>query len=248
MIKTNGLRKGVTTAVFTSAVVVLIIVAAVGYGLYATKSTSGTQTTTTITETTTQVSATATITLTASGSGTASGNAGASNYQTVTGLAFSHWTAIGDANLSGTMSQYSSNAALWWYVHGSALNTTSGPYTGSAISSTWTKFFAAGPTYWTVYNYSLSFTSSSSASVTADVWYVIGSGNNTHTLYLPYELDYNYQNGQWTLTGDWWGLPHSPGYVYVGVMSPSSSASSGSTTSSSSSSTTTTSSYVGYGY
>jgi hypothetical protein len=163
---------------------------------------------------------------------------GFSSYQTVTGLAFSHWTAIGDANLSATMSQYSSSAALWWYVHDSPLNTTSGPYTGSAISTTWSKFFSSGPTYWTVYNYTLTFPSSTSAKVTADLWYVIGHGNSTHTLYLPYELDYSYSGGAWSLTADWWGLPHSPGVIYVGVITPSATVS---TSSSSSSSYTTTS-------
>lgn len=192
---------GVSTVVFASSVVVLIIIAGVGYGLYFMKggnSSSTTQTTSTSTTT----------------------SAMASNYQTVTGLAFSHWTAIGNANLSGTMSQYSSSAALWWYVHDSALNTTGTPYTGSQISDTWTKFFGVGPTYWTVFNYSLIFPSSTSAKVTADVWYVLGHGNATHTLYLPYELDYNFQNGQWQLTADWWGLPHSPGAVYAGVVTP----------------------------
>ncbi|MCL5068347.1 MAG: hypothetical protein M1368_08360 [Thaumarchaeota archaeon] len=224
------------------SVVVLIIIAGVGYGLYFMKAGS-----------------TTTITTSAITSGTTTATM-ASNYQTVTGLAFSHWTQIGIANLSGTISQYSSNAALWWYVHDSALNTTSGPYTGSQISSTWTKFFAAGPTYWTVYNYSLTFPSSTSAKITADVWYIIGHGNTTHTLYLPYELDYNFQSGQWYLTADWWGLPHSSGVIYSGVVSPSLSAvtttspttsssatSTSATSANSTTSTTTTSTYV-YSY
>jgi hypothetical protein len=174
------------------------------------------------------------------------------NYEIVTGLAFAHWTAIGDANLSATMSQYSSTASLWWYVHNSPLNTTSGPYTGSAISSTWTKFFSNGPSYWTVYNYSVVFLSASSAKVTADLWYVLGHGNNTHTLYLPYELDYNYQNGQWYLTQDWWGLPNAPGVVYSGVVSPSSTHAGTTTTTTATASITTSSTKSatpgGYGY
>ncbi|MDH2899966.1 MAG: hypothetical protein PXY39_03250 [archaeon] len=161
-----------------------------------------------------------------------------SSYQTVTGLAFSHWTAIGDANLTGTMSQYSSSAALWWYVQNSPLNTTSGPYTGSAISATWSKFFNSGPTYWTVYNYTLTFPSSTSAKVTADLWYVIGHGNSTHTLRLPYELDYSYSGGTWSLNADWWGLPHAAGLIYTGVITPSTSVSPSSSTSSTSTTTT----------
>jgi hypothetical protein len=65
--------------------------------------------------------------------------------------------SIGDSSLMGTMSQYSSSTALWCHVHGSALNTTSVAYTGSGISSAWTKFFGSGPTYWSVYNYTVSF-------------------------------------------------------------------------------------------
>ena len=184
---------GVSTVVFASTAVILIVIAAVGYGLYYMSTTS-------------------------------TPTASSSTSQVVTGLAYSHWEAIGDANLAGTVSQYSSSAALWWYVKGSALNTTSGAYTGTAISSTWQKFFKSGPTYWTVYNYSLTFSSSTAAKVTADVWYVIGNGNSTHTLHLPYELDYNLQSGSWVLTTDWWGLPNFPGLVFTGVVTPPSAA------------------------
>ena len=232
MIKIKRSHSAVTTTVFASAVVVLIVIAAIGYGLYATKGTSqASMTTATVTETT-----------------TISGSTAASNYQTVTALAFSHWTAIGNANLTGTITQYGSSAALWWYVHGSTLNTTAGPYTGSEISSTWTKFFGNGPTYWTAYNYSLAFSSSTSAKVTADIWYVLGNGNNTHTLYLPYELDYSYQNGQWSLTGDWWGLPHDPGLDYSGVVSPAAASSSTNTATSSTTTSSSTTSYYSYSY
>ncbi len=200
--------RAISSTLFAVIVVVLIIIAGFGFGLYATKSSAPSTT--------------------------------ASNTQIVSSLAFSHWTAIGDANLTATMSQYSSSAVLWWYVHDSALNTTTG-YTGNAISTTWTKFFSNGPTYWSAYNYSVSFPSSTSSKVTADLWYVLGHDNATHTLYLPYELDYNYLNGQWQLTADWWGLPSSPGFVYLGVVTPTTSSTTTiiSSTSSSTSSTAT---------
>ena len=206
--------EAVSTILFAAAVVALLIIAGVGFGLYYTKSTAPTTT--------------------------------ASSGQIVTSLAYSHWTAIGNANLTAALSQYSSAADLWWYVHGSALNTTSGPHTGSNISSTWTKFFSNGPTYWTAYNVSMTFPNSTSAKVTADIWFVLGHGNavnSTHTLYLPYELDYNYQNGQWQLSADWWGLPNNPGLVYLGVEAPVTSSTTTSSTSSSSSTTA-----VGGGY
>ncbi|MHB1907874.1 MAG: hypothetical protein ACYCQJ_03255 [Nitrososphaerales archaeon] len=212
-IKSN---QSISTIVFSVVLVIVIVIAAIGYALYFMQTPSQPSTT-------------------------------SSNYQTVTGLAYSHWTSIGDANLSGTMSQYTSSAALWWYVHNSPLNTTSGPYTGSAISATWTKFFNNGPTYWTVYNYTLVFTSSTTAKVTADVWYVLGHGSSTHTLYLPYELDYTFQNGQWSLSSDWWGLPHNPGVVYSGVVTPGASTVSSSTSASQTTTTSSTSGGGGYG-
>jgi hypothetical protein len=201
-----GKKNSISTVIAAVIIVVLVIVAGVGFGLYYMQVTSAKPVST-------------------------------SNYDTVTSLAFQHWTAIGDANLTATMSQYSSSASLWWYVHGSALNTTTVAYTGSSISSTWTKFFsAAGPTYWTVYNYKVSFPSSTEAVVTATLYYVLGKGTSVHTLYLPYELVYSNQNGKWVLTADWWGLPGSPGMVYSGVVMPSSTSSSTTSSSSSSSS------------
>jgi hypothetical protein len=221
--------------VFASTAIILIVIAAVGYGLYFTSSTS--KTTSTASSTT-------------------------SSYDTITALAFDHWGAIGDGNLTATLSQYSSSADLWWYVQGSSLNTTSGAYTGSGISSTWSKFFSnvGGHTYWTVYNYTVDFTSSTAAKVTADVWYIIGSGSSAVTLKLPYELDYNSQSGSWVLTTDWWGLPSHPGVIASGVLSPSSTttttsssstasqSSSAISSSSSSSSITTSKTTTPYGY
>ena len=187
----NHSIRAVSTIIFAAAVVVLIVIAGVGFGLYYTKSTTS--------------------------------STAASSSEIVTSLAYSHWAAIGNANLTATLSQYSSSADLWWYVHGSALNTTTTAYTGSAISATWTKFFSNGPTYWTVNNFGITFPSSTSAKVTAVVWFVLGHGNAanaTHTLDLPYELDYSYQSGQWQLTGDWWGLPSNPGFASLGVVAP----------------------------
>ena len=209
-------KKGISNAVAAVIIVILIILAGVGFGLYYM-----------------QVSSAHPVS--------------ASSYDTVTSLAFQHWTAIGDANLTATMSQYSSSASLWWYVHGRPLNTTTVAYTGSSISQTWSKFFnAAGPTYWTVYNYKVSFPSSTEAVVTATLYYVIAKGGSVHTLYLPYELVYMYQNGKWVLTADWWGLPNNPGMVYNGVVLPGTSSTSTSSTTTNSSSTG--HSYGGYSY
>ncbi len=215
-LKFSEKRNGISTLLAGIIIIVLVILAGVGFGLYYMQVTAAKPATT-------------------------------SNYDEVTALAFQHWTAIGDANLTATMSQYSSSASLWWYVHGSALNTTTVAYTGSSISTTWSKFFAAaGPTYWTVYNYKVSFPSSTEAVVTATLYYVLGKGTNVHTLYLPYELVYVYQNGKWVLNADWWGLPGSPGMVYSGVVMPTSVTSSTTSSSTSTSSTSSSSSSSGY--
>ncbi|MEM0288126.1 MAG: hypothetical protein QXG05_08180 [Nitrososphaerota archaeon] len=200
--------RGVANTVFAAVVVVLIVIAAVGFGLYISKLTTSTSS-----SSTTPV---------------------ATPSDTVTALAYEHWAAIGQKNLSATLSQYGSNSVLYWYVKGSALN---GTYTtASSISATWQAFFSHTTTvYYIVTDYSLVFSGTTSAKVTAIVWYLLGNG--TVTLKLPYELDYAYTGGHWVLTGDWWGLPNNPGTITVGVVQPGVSSSSSSS-----------SSGYGYGY
>ncbi|MCL5067929.1 MAG: hypothetical protein M1368_06215 [Thaumarchaeota archaeon] len=203
--KNHNIRRnnlGVSTIGFVVVVVILLVVAAGGFALYATKSPSTKSITSTISSTTTETTTVA-----------PSNTSQAANQ--VTALAYSHWVSIGSQNLTAVMSQYGSSAVLGWYVNpSSALN---GTYTNSsAIKSTWTKFFDANPTtYYTIYNYTLSI-NGSSATANADIWYVLGNG--TVTLKLPYELNYQIQNGSWVLTGDWWGLPNQPGTVVHGVV------------------------------
>ena len=215
---------GVSTVGFAVVVVILSIIAAGGFALYAMK-TSSTQTITTTVSST----ATTTATIATSNSSQAAGE--------VTALAYSHWASIGAKNLTAVMSQYGPSATLGWYVSpSSALN---GTYTNSsAIRSTWTKFFNANPTtYYTIYNYTVSV-NGSSATANADIWYILGNG--TVTLKLPYELNYKFVSGSWVLVGDWWGLPSRPGSIAHGIatIATPSTTTSTSTTSSTSTSTT----------
>lgn len=191
--------------VFGVVVVILIVVAGVGWGLYAVRQSSSSN----------------------------SASAG----QQVTALAYEHWQAIGVENLSQTMSQYTTGSVLYWLVKGSVLN---GTYSNeSSIAGTWSAFYKHDPVdYYSVYNFKVQVTGST-ASVTADLWYVVLvnqsaimpvsgltsiKGNNSvnstvATLILPYLLTYQNKGGHWYLTGDWWGLP-SPkqGFVVPGIV------------------------------
>jgi hypothetical protein len=193
---------GVSNMVFVGVVVILLIVAGVGLGLYykypKTSTVTSSITGSTITKTVFQTSS------------------NASSIDEVSYLAYAHWASIGDKNLSQIMSEYSQNATLYWYVSpSSALN---GTYSGiSAIQSTWQKFLNSNPSvYYTVKNYSVSI-SGSSAIVNAEIWYVLGNG--TATLKLPYTLSYLSSGGTWKLQGDWWGLANNPGTIVKGVAS-----------------------------
>lgn len=205
----------VSNGLFAAVIVILLIIAGTGYTLYF--ASRGASSTTTVTTALTSFQ-TSSISI-----------------DTVNALAFEHWAAIGQKNLTATLSQYGPGSVLYWYVKGSALN---GTYTNqTAISKTWQAFFSHTNTvYYVITDYSVSL-SGSSAKVTAVLWYLLG--NATVTLKLPYELDYSYANGHWTLVGDWWGLPNNPGITMRGVSWPGYTATTSSSTSSYS---------YGYGY
>lgn len=134
-------------------------------------------------------------------------------------LAYAHFAAIGSESLTATMSQYGSNPTLYWVV--SPSSPLNGTYTGtSAVQATWTKFFKANPTaYYSIYNFTTS-TSGNTATVKADVWYVLGGGKVT--LKLPYELVYKASGNSWSLSTEYWGIPGTPGVISPGI-SPTSS-------------------------
>ena len=138
----------------------------------------------------------------------------------VTQLAYTHFAAIGAENLTATMSQYTSSPTLYWVV--SPSSPLNGTYTGtSAVQGTWTKFFKANPTaYYSIYNFTVSV-SGSTATVRADVWYVLGGGKAT--LKLPYELVYTSSGSSWSLSQEYWGIPGNPGTVSPGIVPTSSS-------------------------
>ncbi len=189
-------RKTVTQGVFRLTVAILVLLL-IGVGVYAAYSTSNDQST-------------------ISSLQTANSNLTASLARAqVTQLAYAHFAAIGSENLTATMSQYGSNPVLYWVV--SPSSPLNGTYSGTgAVQTTWSKFFKANPSaYYALYNLSVSV-SGTSATVTTNVWYILGGGKVT--LKLPYELVYTVQNGSWLLAQEYWGIPGNPGLITPGVL------------------------------
>ena len=106
------------------------------------------------------------------------------------GLAYDHWNDIALENSTLVMSQYASNASLYW-DHGS-LN---GYYnTTATINSTWSKFFSA----WSSVNYTTVTSpvvaiNGNSATVNATLQFLVQDSAN-HSKYdyidVTYSLDY----------------------------------------------------------
>lgn len=137
----------------------------------------------------------------------------------VSQLAYAHFAAIGSENLTATMSQYNSDPTLYWVV--SPSSPLNGTYTGTSnVQATWSKFFKANPTaYYSIYNFAVSV-NGNSATVKADVWYVLGGGKVT--LKLPYELVYSSSRNSWSLSTEYWGIPGNPGTIASGIAPTSS--------------------------
>ncbi len=195
-------RKVMSLAVGVTAIVVLIVIAGIGWGLYAIKPEASTAKLST-----------------------------AQQEQIVTALAYEHWNAIGMENLNTTMSQYSSSAVLYWYMENTSYDSAyngalNGVYSStSGIRAEWAKFFAESVVYYWVGGFGVSI-KNNTASVTAKLWYIISNGtvvqsanvsSQLFTLIVPYLLTYQYTSSGWVLTSDWWGLPGSLGTVVPGA-------------------------------
>ncbi|MEM3852164.1 MAG: hypothetical protein QXP70_04110 [Methanomassiliicoccales archaeon] len=148
----------------------------------------------------------------------------------LTAMAYEHWDAIGLENITQTMSQYAPNATLYWYVHSnyaqaynSALN---GTYHGTtAIKTIWSKFYQESVVYYWANKVSVKV-SNGTATVTAILWYIISNGtvnqsapvsSQLYTVIMPYELYYVQSGGSWQLQAEWWGFPSRPGSLIPGA-------------------------------
>ncbi len=199
----KGAPKSIPLSIGIGAIVVLIIIAGVGWGLYVMKPAAAKP----------QPLSTST------------------QEQVVTALAYEHWNAIGMENLKATMSQYATNATLYWYMENTSYDRAynaglNGTYsTSTTINETWTKFFTDSVVYYWVGALSVTVTNNT-ASAQAKLWYVISNGtvnqsssvsSQLFTLIVPYLLTYDYTSAGWVLVGDWWGFPNSQGTVVPGA-------------------------------
>lgn len=194
-------KKVMPLAAGVVAIVILIVIAGVGWGMYAIKPTPK------------------------------AGLTKTQNQQIVTALAYEHWNAIGMENLNATMSQYSSSAVLYWWMENTTFDRPynaglNGNYTTtSSIHAEWSKFFAESVVYYWVGGLSVTVTNNT-ASASAKLWYVVSNGtvnqsgtvsSQLFTLIVPYLLTYQDTSGGWVLTGDWWGFANQLGTVVPGA-------------------------------
>lgn len=118
--------------------------------------------------------------------------------------AYDHWNYISRENMVSLMSQYASNATLYWI--GGALN---GTYTGSSsIQAVWNKFFAAWSELWF---YSLSqptvSVNGNISTVTATIQFVatpVSSPQQVDYLNVSYMLKYAESSGAWHIYNEIW--------------------------------------------
>lgn len=195
-------RSGVIWAL-VGVVVVLIIVAGIGWGLYATKKTSSISNA----EMKDVIEALA--------------------YSHWDAIGIENITMVMSQYSSNAVLNWWIKYSPYDTAYNAALN---GTYRGTtAIQAVWTKFLQDDVVYFWMNKVNVTV-SSSSASVTAFAWYLLS--NNTasgkvnqsasvssqlFTLIMPYQLDYSYIGGTWYLTSEWWGTPNHQGSVFPGA-------------------------------
>ncbi|MGC9067748.1 MAG: hypothetical protein ACP5IZ_02030 [Thermoprotei archaeon] len=145
-----------------------------------------------------------------------------SNYEVLSGkynetliknLAYDHWLSIVSKDINSLMSQYSSNAIVYWFKGPLAGNYTMNNVTrGSTntvlaakdIKTLWIAFFNNKPVIENITNLNTNL-AGNNAVVKAVVSFLFTSGPREGTiLKINYELDYTYTNGKWVLYAEWW--------------------------------------------
>jgi hypothetical protein len=158
-------------------------------------------------------------------------NITSSIFQIISPLAYRHWTAIGQKNVSAIMSGYTDNyEALWWFVNGSNfLNIADGRYdcnipTGNSncsedLRAVWEVFAENTPQFdYTICNVNFTLGIQTRAFAMATLWYVSPTGNET--IKVPLETDFELFNNQWELERDWFGMPGIPVLILPGNVTP----------------------------
>jgi hypothetical protein len=151
-------------------------------------------------------------------------------FQRISPLAYAHWNAIGQKNVSAIMSGYTDTyEALWWFVNGSNfLNISDGRYdcnipTGpnncsEDLRAVWEVFAKNTPQFnYTICNVNLTLGVQTRAFVMGTLWYASTTGNET--IKVPLETDFEFSNNQWVLERDWFGMPGTPVLIFPGNVS-----------------------------
>ena len=151
--------------------------------------------------------------------------------QLIAPLAYEHWASIGEKNLSGIMSQYSSGyEALWWFVNYTGIGPANGRYDCNIPrgpnncsyfpESAWRSFFNDTPslTNYFVCNFSLTDELDGRIVVMAVIWYQLANRNDT--LVVPFEIDFQDYNNTWAVWRDWFGLEQNQAQLRQGLVTP----------------------------
>lgn len=147
--------------------------------------------------------------------------------QIIEPLAYQHWQSIGTRNVSAIMSGYSHYYEdVWWFFNGSsALSAINGKHdcnipTGTEncsrnVQMIWEDFANyTVPLQFALCGSNFTLGSGNWFYARSLMWYTSLSGNET--IKVPLEIDFRYENGQWQLLRDWFGLPGDPATVMAG--------------------------------
>lgn len=149
----------------------------------------------------------------------------------ITSLAYAHWKAIGEKNLTLIMSQYSLGyRAVWFFIYNSSIGPVNGRYDCNVTSGSnncnyfletaWQTFFNhTSSLQYAVCNYTITPGLSGRVIVRAIVWYTLVNMNLT--LKVPYEMDFQYYNQTWAVWKDFFGLQQEEASVLQGYVSSS---------------------------
>jgi hypothetical protein len=149
----------------------------------------------------------------------------------IASLAYAHWMAIGEKNLTRIMSQYSTGyRAASFFISNSSLGPQNGRYdcnipTGPNncnrfLESAWqTLFNHTSSLKYSVCNYSMTTGSGGGDLVVATVWYQLRNMNQT--LKVPYMINFEYYNSTWAVDKEWFGMQEDQAILFPGYIIPS---------------------------
>jgi hypothetical protein len=148
----------------------------------------------------------------------------------IASLAYAHWAAIGEKNLTKIMSQYSTGyRAVWFFISNSSLGPQNGRYDcnipigpnncNSFPEFAWQAFFNhTSSLRYSLCNYSMTTSLEGRDVVMATVWYQLENMNQT--LAVPYRIDFQYYNSTWAVWREWFGMQQVQAVLFPGYIVP----------------------------